>query len=385
MLFTSESVTEGHPDKLADQISDGILDTILQKDPHARVACETALTSSLVMVMGEITTKSSIDFADTARSIIKDVGYSQSDMGLDYHSCAVVTSISKQSPDIAQGVNKAQDITSEVGAGDQGMMFGYATNESPDYLPLSLSYAHNLAKQLARVRKDGDLSYLWPDGKTQVTIEYDERFQVSGIHTIVVSTQHQSNVSLDRIREDVLKTVVNPIIPKHHMPPDSRVFINPTGRFVLGGPKADTGLTGRKIIVDTYGGHGAHGGGCFSGKDPTKVDRSAAYMARYAAKNLVASGVCDRALVQLAYAIGRAHPVSVNVHTYNTNKVPETKIATCVQEIIPLTPQRIIEHLDLLRPIYRKIAAYGHFGVDPDVYHWERLDKVEEIRRFCNG
>lgn len=383
MLFTSESVTEGHPDKLADQISDAVLDAILEKDIHGRVACETALSAGVAMVMGEITTNTYIEIPDIAREVIKDVGYTHTDMGFDYNTCAVLTSISKQSPDIAQGVNAAGDIQEESGAGDQGMMFGYATNENDDYLPKSISYAHQLARKLAEVRKNHTLDYLWPDGKTQVTIRYDENNKPIKVETIVVSSQHHPDVDRDTLARNIIDKVVKPVIPAAELPDEKSIYVNPTGRFVFGGPRADSGLTGRKIIVDTYGGHGAHGGGAFSGKDPSKVDRSAAYMARYVAKNLVASGVCERALVQLAYAIGRARPVSVNVNTFGTSKVPESTLTACVQELFPLTPKRIIEHLKLLRPIYRNIAAYGHFGVDPKTYLWEKTDKTSDIRAFC--
>jgi S-adenosylmethionine synthetase len=383
VLFTSESVTEGHPDKLADQISDAVLDAMLKQDPESRVACETAVSTGSVFVLGEITTDCYVEIPDLVRGVIKEVGYDSSDVGFDYKTCAVLTGISKQSPDIAQGVNNAEDNSEEFGAGDQGMMFGYATNESKDALPLSISYAHQLARKLAEVRKSGTVNYLRPDGKTQVTIEYDENNKPVRVDKIVVSTQHDPDVERDTIAKDVYENVITAVIPADILPKKDAIFVNPTGRFVHGGPSADCGLTGRKIIVDTYGGHGAHGGGAFSGKDPTKVDRSAAYMARYIAKNLVAAGTCDRVLVQLAYAIGRAQPVSINVNTYGTGKVPETTLVNCIKELMPLTPKQIISFLDLRRPIYRKIAAYGHFGVDPKIYNWEKTDKVSDIQTFC--
>ncbi len=382
MLFTSESVTEGHPDKLADQISDGILDAILAKDPHARVGCETALSGGLVVVLGEISTKCYVEIPEVVKNVIEDVGYCDPAMGIDFKSCAVLTSISKQSPDIAQGVNNASDDQNEMGAGDQGMMFGYAIKESPELLPLSISYAHKLARRLAKVRKEGIIPYLWPDGKTQATIQYDDSGKPVSIETLVISAQHHPKVTQAEIKDDVIRHVVTPVISPEHLTPETQIHVNPTGRFVEGGPKADAGLTGRKIIIDTYGGHGSHGGGAFSGKDPSKVDRSASYMARYIAKNLVAANVCDRILVQLAYAIGRAQPVSIHVDTYGTHRVNESGILDCIRELMPLTPKGIIQHLDLLRPIYKNIAAYGHFGVDETIYRWEKTDKVEAIQAF---
>jgi S-adenosylmethionine synthetase len=371
-LFTSESVTEGHPDKIADQISDGVLDAVLSEDPYGRVACETLLTTGLVMIAGEITTSARIDFTKIARETIKDIGYTRAKYGFDCETCAVITAIDTQSPDIAMGV----DIG---GAGDQGLMFGYACNETPELMPLPIMLAHKLTRRLADVRKEGLLDYLRPDGKSQVSIEYVNRKPVR-VDTVVISTQHADSASNEQIREDVMNHVVRAVVPGEMIDGDTNFHINPTGRFVIGGPQGDTGLTGRKIIVDTYGGSGAHGGGAFSGKDPTKVDRSASYMARYVAKNIVAAGLADRCEVQLAYAIGIAEPVSVLVDTRGTNKIDEEKLADLVRQHFILTPNGIIEALNLRRPIFKKTAAYGHFGRNEPEFTWERTDKADALR-----
>ena len=373
-LFTSESVTEGHPDKIADQISDAILDACLAEDPFSRVACETLTCTGLVVIAGEITTKAYVDFQSLVRSTVADIGYTHSEYGFDSNTCAVISTINKQSPDIAQGVDTG-------GAGDQGMMFGYATNETPELMPLPISLAHRLAERLSEVRKSGLMPYLRPDGKSQVTVEYAEVGKPTRVDAVVISTQHDENVTNEKLRGDILKNVIQAVIPAELLDADTKYHINPTGRFVIGGPMGDTGLTGRKIIVDTYGGMGRHGGGAFSGKDPTKVDRSAAYMARYVAKNIVAAGLADRCEVQLAYAIGVAEPVSVMVDTFGTATVEEEKITSLVRDTFPLTPKGIIEALDLRRPIYKPTAAYGHFGRTGPGFTWERTDRAEALRK----
>ncbi len=372
-LFTSESVTEGHPDKIADQISDAILDACLKEDPHSRVACETLTATGLVVIAGEITTKAYVDFQSLVRGVVASIGYDNALYGFDSNTCAVISSINKQSGDIAMGVDTG-------GAGDQGMMFGYATNENADYMPTAIALAHKLCQQLTAVRKNGTLPYLRPDGKSQVTVEYDENHKPVRIDAVVISSQHSETVSTEELRADILKHVIQAALPEHMLDENTKYHINPTGRFVIGGPMGDTGLTGRKIIVDTYGGMGRHGGGAFSGKDPTKVDRSACYMARHIAKNIVAAGLADRCEVQLAYAIGVAEPVSVLVDTFGTAKIDEGKIADLVRANFKLTPKGIIESLNLRRPIYRKTAAYGHFGrQDPD-FTWEATDKAAALR-----
>ncbi len=371
-LFTSESVTEGHPDKIADQVSDGIVDAVLAQDPTGRVACETMLTTGLVMIAGEITCTGSTDFTEVVRDVIRDVGYTRAKFGFDADTCAVLSSIHGQSPDIAMGVDPG-------GAGDQGLMFGYACRETESLMPLPISLAHDLCRGLSRARRDGAIDYLRPDGKSQVTVQYDGDTPVR-IDTIVVSSQHGDHVGSDQIREDVLNHVVKPIIPGALLDEKTRIFVNPTGRFVMGGPHGDAGVTGRKIIVDTYGGAAPHGGGAFSGKDPTKVDRSASYMARYVAKNCVAAGLADRVQVQLAYAIGVADPVSVLVDTFDTARIDEKRIRALVREHFSLTPRGIIETLDLRRPIYRQTAAFGHFGRSEPDFTWERTDKAEALR-----
>jgi S-adenosylmethionine synthetase len=371
-LFTSESVTEGHPDKIADQISDAILDACLREDPNSRVACETLTCTGLVMIAGEITTKAYVDFQNLVRGVVQSIGYDNAVYGFDSNTCAVISSINKQSGDIALGVDTG-------GAGDQGMMFGYACNETPELMPLPISLAHKLCQKLSEVRKNGTCPYLRPDGKSQVTVEYDAQRKVKRVDAVVVSTQHSETVGNDELRADILRHVIQAVIPAHLLDEDTKYHINPTGRFVIGGPMGDTGLTGRKIIVDTYGGMGRHGGGCFSGKDPTKVDRSAAYMARYIAKNIVAAGLADRCEVQLAYAIGVAEPVSVLVETFGTEKIDANLIPDLVRASFKLKPREIIEALNLRRPIYRKTAAYGHFGrSDPD-FTWEATDKASKL------
>ncbi|MCB2306349.1 methionine adenosyltransferase [Clostridium estertheticum] len=387
-LFTSESVTEGHPDKICDQISDAVLDAILEQDPYARVACETAVTTGMVLVMGEITTNCYVDVPKVVRNTIEGIGYTRAKYGFDASTCAVITSINEQSSDIAMGVD--EDLESKegrtskvdsIGAGDQGMMFGFATNETPEYMPLPISMAHRLARRLSEVRKDGTLKYLRPDGKTQVTVEYEDNKPVR-IDTIVISTQHGIEATHDQIEKDLIENVIKPIVPSELLDENTKYYINPTGRFVIGGPQGDSGLTGRKIIVDTYGGSGRHGGGCFSGKDPTKVDRSAAYAARWVAKNLVAAGVSDKLEIQLAYAIGVAKPVSIEVETFGTGKISDDKIVAIIEKVFDLRPAVIIRELDLRKPIYKQVAAYGHFGRNDLDLSWEKLNKVDKIKKY---
>ena len=387
-LFTSESVTEGHPDKICDQISDAVLDNILAKDPNARVACETTVTTGMVLVMGEISTKCYVDIPKVVRDTIREIGYDRAKYGFDCDTCSVLSSIDEQSSDIAIGVDEAleskqgnKDDVEAVGAGDQGMMFGYATNETEEFMPLPIITAHKLARRLTEVRKNGTLSYLRPDGKTQVTVEYDGN-NVVRIDTVVISTQHDEKVSQEQIRRDLMEHVIKAVIPTELLDEETKYFINPTGRFVVGGPQGDSGLTGRKIIVDTYGGSGRHGGGAFSGKDPTKVDRSAAYAARWVAKNLVAAGVADKIEIQLAYAIGVAKPVSISVETFETGKINDEEIVSIVEKVFDLRPGAIIRDLGLRRPIYKQTAAYGHFGRHDLNLPWEQLNKVEEIKKF---
>jgi S-adenosylmethionine synthetase len=378
-IFTSESVSEGHPDKVADQISDAILDAILAQDRKARVACETLVTTGIVFIAGEITTTATVDYPKIARETIKEIGYSDSAMGFDWETCAVLTSIDKQSPDISQGVTEGEGLFKDQGAGDQGLMFGYACTETPELMPMPITLAHKLTMKLAEVRKNGILDFLRPDAKSQVSIRYVDDRPVH-IDTVVVSSQHTPEVSYETIKEGILEEVIKKIVPAELMDDNTRFLINPTGRFVVGGPMGDCGLTGRKIIVDTYGGQGSHGGGAFSGKDPSKVDRSASYMGRYVAKNLVAAGLCDKCEVQVAYAIGVAEPVSVMVNTFRTGKIPTERIAEIVKETFDLRPRAIIEQLNLLRPIYRKTAAYGHFGRNLPEFTWEKTDKVDILR-----
>ena len=383
-LFTSESVTEGHPDKICDQISDAVLDAILEQDPDGRVACETAVTTGMVLVMGEISTKCYVDIPKIAREVIRDIGYDRAKFGFDCDTCGIITSIDEQSGDIALGVDRALEakeagITEEDnGAGDQGMMFGFACDDTPELMPMPISLAHKLAKRLAQVRKDGTMPYLRPDGKTQVTIEYEDDRPVA-VETIVVSNQHSPDVPMEQLRADIKREVIDAIVPKELMRPETKIFINPTGRFVIGGPQGDSGLTGRKIIVDTYGGMGRHGGGAFSGKDPTKVDRSAAYAARYVAKNIVAAKLARKCEVQLAYAIGVAKPVSINVNTFGTGKVADEVLEQAVEKVFDLRPTAIIRSLDLRKPIYRKLAAYGHMGREDLGVSWEKTDKVDAL------
>ncbi|MDQ7112229.1 methionine adenosyltransferase [Staphylococcus simulans] len=387
-LFTSESVTEGHPDKIADQISDAILDELLKKDPDARVACETVVTTGMAMIVGEISTATYVDFPKVVRDTVAEIGYTRAKYGYDSQTMAVMSAIDEQSPDIAQAVDTALEYRNEIteeeiestGAGDQGLMFGYATNETDTYMPTPIYFSHQLAKRLSDVRKDGTLTYLRPDGKVQVTVEYDENDKPVRIDTIVISTQHAEDASLDQIQRDIRTHVIDPIVPAELLDEETKFFINPTGRFVIGGPQGDAGLTGRKIIVDTYGGLARHGGGCFSGKDPTKVDRSAAYAARYVAKNIVAAGLADKCEVQLAYAIGVAEPVSISIDTFGTGKVSEGKLVEAVRANFDLRPAGIIKMLDLKRPIYKQTAAYGHFGRTDVALPWERVDKVDALK-----
>jgi len=390
-VFTSESVTEGHPDKMADQISDAILDSIIAEDPKCRVAVETLLKTGIVVVAGEITTNTYVEIPDIVRETIKNIGYTRAKYGFDYETCGVVTSIGRQSPNIAQGVNKSyearagngyEDEIDNIGAGDQGMMFGFACTDTPEYMPLPIQLAHQLAHRLAEVRKSGMLPYLRPDGKTQVTVAYENGKPVA-VDTIVVACQHAPMIDIDtQIAPDIKEFVIKPIIPEEYLSKSLKLYVNPTGEFTIGGPMGDAGLTGRKIIVDTYGGYARHGGGCFSGKDPSKVDRSACYAARYVAKNLVAAGVADKVEIEVAYAIGVAHPVSVMVETFGTEKVDMSKIDEAVRLVFDLRPGAIVKNLDLLRPIYRKTASYGHFGRNDRDFTWERLDKVDEIKSF---
>lgn len=387
-LFTSESVTEGHPDKICDRVSDAILDAIIAQDKNARVACETFATTGVVTVMGEITTSADVDIPATVRRVICDIGYDNAEKGFDGNTCAVMTSIDKQSSDIALGVdnslelkNGVEDIYNQHGAGDQGMMFGFACNDTETYMPISIALAHKLALRLTEVRKNGTLPYLRADGKTQVTVEYDENNNVKRLDAIVVSSQHSADVEIETLRADIKKYVIDEIVPTDLVDDDTKYYINPTGRFVIGGPQGDTGLTGRKIIVDTYGGCAKHGGGAFSGKDPTKVDRSACYMARYAAKNVVAAGLADKCEIQLAYAIGVAKPMSVNINTFGTGKYSDEVIANAVDKVFDFRPAAIIDKLDLRRPIYEKTCNYGHFGREDADFTWEKTDKVEELKK----
>lgn len=386
-FFTSESVTEGHPDKICDQISDAVLDALLEQDPDSRVACETVCTTGMIMCMGEISTKGYADISKIARQVVVDIGYDRAKFGFDGYTCSVITTIDEQSCDIAMGVNEALESKegdmnddNSTGAGDQGLMFGYACNETPELMPMPISMAHKLALKLTEVRKDGTLRYLRPDGKTQVTVEYDGDKPVR-IETIVVSSQHAPEISLEQIKKDIVEYVIKPVVPKELLDDNTKYYINPTGRFVIGGPQGDSGLTGRKIIVDTYGGYSRHGGGAFSGKDPSKVDRSAAYAARYIAKNIVAAGLADKCEIQLAYAIGVARPVSILVDTFGTGKADEDKLSAAVEKVFDLRPSAIIKMLDLKKPQYRKLAAYGHMGREDLGVAWERTDRVEEIKK----
>ncbi len=390
-FFTSESVTEGHPDKVCDQIADAVLDEILKQDPAAHVACEVIATTGLILAMGEISTDCYVDIPAVARQVVSEIGYNRAEQGFDGKTCAVMSAIDEQSPDIAMGVNEALEVrgtdgdeADRTGAGDQGLMFGYACDETPERMPLPLSLAHKLAKKLAELRKSGALPYLRPDGKTQVTVEYDGDTPIR-VDTVVLSTQHSEEAALETIRQDVIDKIIKPVIPAQLMDAGTKIFVNPTGRFVLGGPQGDSGLTGRKIIVDTYGGYAPHGGGSFSGKDPTKVDRSAAYMARYAAKNVVAAGLCKRCEVQLAYAIGVAHPVSIYVDTKGTGNVEDERIAEAVKAVFDFRPAAIIETLELRKPIYRNLAAYGHMGREDLGVKWEQTDKVDALKEFVSN
>lgn len=391
-LFTSESVSEGHPDKMADQISDAVLDAIIEKDPDARVACEVMVTTGLVVIAGEIRTNTYVDMQSIARNTIKDIGYTRAKYGFDAETCAVVVSIDEQSSDIAGGVDSSieykkvdEDVLDKIGAGDQGLMFGYATNETPEYMPLPISLSHRLTRRLAKVRKDNILGYLRPDAKAQVTVEYDENEKPRRIDAIVISTQHHPDTTLETLEKDMRERVIDEVIPSHFIDADTTVYINPTGRFVIGGPQGDVGLTGRKIIVDTYGGYARHGGGAFSGKDATKVDRSASYAARYIAKNIVAAELAEKAEVQLAYAIGVAQPVSISIDTFGTAKVKEADLIEAVRKVFDLRPAGIIKMLDLQRPIYKQTAAYGHFGRTDIDLTWEQTDKAEELKKLLNN
>ncbi len=379
MLFTSESVTEGHPDKISDQISDAILDAMLEQDVSSRVACETMVTTGMVVVAGEVTTKAWVDMQKVVRDTVEAIGYTDSNMGFDFNTCAVLISLDKQSPDIAQGVNEGEGAHTEQGAGDQGLMFGYACDETPELMPLPIQLAHRLTERLSHVRKDGAMNYLRPDGKSQVTVRYVDGKPVS-VEAVVISTQHAEDVTQEQLHEDILKHVIKYVIPEKYLGDSTQYHINPTGVFVIGGPQGDCGLTGRKIIVDTYGGMGRHGGGAFSGKDPSKVDRSAAYAARHVAKNVVAAGLAARCEVQLAYAIGVAEPVSVSVQTFGTNKIEESKIIELIRKNFELKPAGLIRELNLLRPIYQKTAAYGHFGREIPEFTWEATDKAKDLR-----
>jgi len=378
-LFTSESVSEGHPDKVADQISDAVLDAILAQDPKARVACETLVTTGMALIAGEITTTAWVDMPSVVRETVREIGYNSSEMGFDWQSCAVLTSIGKQSPDIAQGVNEGTGLDLDQGAGDQGLMFGYACTETKVLMPMPITYAHRLTKRQAEVRKAGLLPWLRPDAKSQVTIEYENK-RPKRVEAIVLSTQHSPEVDYEDLKAGVMEEIIKPIIPAEMVDKDTKYFINPTGRFVIGGPVGDCGVTGRKIIVDTYGGMGSHGGGAFSGKDPSKVDRSSSYMGRYVAKNLVAAGIATELEVQIAYAIGISKPVSINVNSFGTGKISDERIRQLINEHFDLRPKAIIQHLDLLRPIYKKTAAYGHFGREREEFTWERTDKAEALR-----
>ncbi|MGN1141036.1 MAG: methionine adenosyltransferase [Oliverpabstia sp.] len=391
ILFTSESVTEGHPDKICDQISDAILDALMEQDPMSRVACETAITTGLVLVMGEITTKAYVDIQKIVRDTVREIGYTRGKFGFDAENCGVITAIDEQSSDIAMGVDKAleakenkmsEEELDAIGAGDQGMMFGFATNETEEYMPFAIALAHKLTRQLTKVRKEGILPYLRPDGKSQVTVEYDKEGKPIRLDAVVLSTQHDPDVTQEQIHEDIKKYVFAPVLPQDMIDSDTKFFINPTGRFVIGGPHGDSGLTGRKIIVDTYGGYGRHGGGAFSGKDCTKVDRSAAYAARYVAKNIVAAGLADKCEIQLSYAIGVAHPTSVRVDTFGTGKLEDTKLVEIIRENFDLRPAGIIKMLDLRRPIYKQTAAYGHFGRNDLDLPWEKLDRVDTLKKY---
>ncbi len=380
MVFTSESVTEGHPDKMCDQISDAVLDAFLSQDSRSRVACEVLTTTGLIVVAGEITSKGNVDFQETVRNVVRDIGYNHMDLGFDYNTCAVLVSVGKQSPDIAQGVNENTAQFGEQGAGDQGLMFGFACDETAGLMPIPIYLAHRLTERLAAVRRSGEIPYLGPDGKSQVSVRYVDSKPVS-VDTVVISSQHAASADYKQLQKDILEKVIKPVIPAQYLNDKTRYLINPTGRFVVGGPHGDAGLTGRKIIVDTYGGMGRHGGGAFSGKDPSKVDRSAAYMARYVAKNIVASGLANRCEVQLAYAIGFPEPVSVHIDTFGTGKAPANRISAVVRELFGLKPAEIIRTLDLLRPIYRKTAAYGHFGRELPEFTWERTDKAQDLKK----